>query len=248
MCHKQRLLYEGKAKKLYQTNDEACLLVEYLDQVTALNGLKKEALPGKATLNNQITSAIFEYLAKTGIETHFIREISKNEQLVKRIEMFPLEVVVRNIAAGSFAKRLAIEAGTRLPFPVLEFYYKADELDDPILNEDHVKVLAIASAQQLTEIKNQALKINQTLSHLYDELAITLIDFKVEFGTLADGRIILADEVSPDTCRLLDQKTGQQLDKDLYRQGLGDIRPLYAEVLKRLQTINRKKECESCDE
>lgn len=238
MIEKRALLYEGKAKKLFTTNDNEILFVEYLNQVTALNGLKKDPMQGKGALNNQITTLIFKYLTSVGIENHFIEEISKSEQLIKKVIMFPLEVVVRNYAAGSFSKRLGIAEGTPLPFPVLEFYYKVDELDDPIINEDHVAALAIATKSQVETIKEKALEINQALIQLFTQLGIQLVDFKIEFGQLADGTIILADEISPDTCRLWDQATQEHLDKDLYRREMGDIIPVYEEVLRRLEEKN----------
>lgn len=210
------------------------LRVEYLDQVTALNGTKKDQLNGKGALNNQITARIFTELTRRGIDNHFINQLSKHEQLVERLEIVKLEVVIRNSAAGSFSKRFGIEEGTPLLFPVLEFYYKEDSLDDPFINEDHIKLLGIADEVTIKAIKVQAHKINKELCQLFAKIQIKLIDFKVEFGQRPDGTIILADEVTPDTCRLWDRETNKRLDKDLYRKNLGDILPVYEEVLQRL--------------
>ncbi|MGX7148543.1 phosphoribosylaminoimidazolesuccinocarboxamide synthase [Enterococcus ureasiticus] len=229
------LLYEGKAKKLFETDDPQIIRVKYLDQATALNGVRKDIVLGKALLNNQITALVFEQFKLKGIQSHFVEKISKHEQLVERLEMIPLEVVVRNVSAGSFAKRLAISEGQTLEFPVLEFYYKDDTLDDPIINDDHVKILKIATEQEITTIKHEAYKINQTLIELFKKIDIRLIDFKIEFGRRKDGTILLADEITPDTCRLWDEKTNDHLDKDVYRRNIGDIVPVYQEVLDRLE-------------
>ncbi|MBL1227045.1 phosphoribosylaminoimidazolesuccinocarboxamide synthase [Enterococcus sp. BWR-S5] len=235
MVEKRELLYEGKAKKLFVTDEENQLWVEYLDQATALNGARKDQVLGKADLNNQITSAIFEALILKGIKSHFIRQLSDNEQLVTKVDIIPLEVVVRNYAAGSFSKRLAIDEGKKLNFPIVEFYYKNDALDDPIINEDHVKILEIADSQEIKTIKAAAREINSVLIELFDDIGIRLIDFKIEFGRTADGSILLADEISPDTCRLWDKETNEHLDKDVYRRDLGDIVPVYQEVYTRLK-------------
>lgn len=231
---KQELLYEGKAKKLFVTDDERKIWVEYLDQATALNGAKKDPIQGKGELNNAITSLIFTELAKKGVSSHFIEKISKTEQLVEPVTIIPLEVVVRNIAAGSFSKRLGIAEGTMLPFPILEFYFKEDELDDPFINEAHIKFLDLASEEEVTQIKALALKVNEALQELFEKIAIQLVDFKIEVGFDLDGQIILADEISPDTCRLWDLTTKEHLDKDIYRRDLGDLIPVYQEVLNRL--------------
>lgn len=235
MTEKRELLYEGKAKKLFATDEAGLLWVEYLDQATALNGARKDEVLGKAELNNQITSKIFEELAIKGIPSHFVRQLSNSEQLVAQVDIIPLEVVVRNYAAGSFSKRLAVEEGKLLKFPVIEFYYKNDALDDPLINDDHVALLEIADGEAIAEIKTAARKINAALIELFDEIGIRLIDFKVEFGRSADGSILLADEISPDTCRLWDKETNEHLDKDVYRRDLGDIVPVYQEVFTRLK-------------
>lgn len=232
---KRSLAYEGKAKKLYETDDESVFLVEYLDQATALNGAKKDAVKGKGQMNNQITSQIFEKLTVKGIQSHFIEKISKTEQLVKRVEMIPLEIVVRNVAAGSFSKRLDITEGTDLPFPITEFYYKEDRLDDPFINDDHVAFLQVATKEEVQKIKELALQVNHLLQELFLSIDIRLIDFKIEVGRTEDGTILLADEISPDTCRLWDVKTNDHLDKDVYRRDLGDLIPVYEEVLQRLE-------------
>lgn len=231
------LLYEGKAKKLYGTKDSGVLRVEYLDQATALNGVRKDFVDGKGSLNNQITSLVFEQFNQSGIKNHFVKKISKHEQLVESLEMIPLEVVIRNVSAGSFSKRLAITEGLPLAFPVLEFYYKEDQLDDPIINEDHIKILEIATEQEIETIKQEAHKINQALIDLFKKIDIQLIDFKIEFGKRADGTILLADEITPDTCRLWDQETKDHLDKDVYRRNLGELIPVYQEVLDRLEKV-----------
>lgn len=234
---RKELLYTGKAKKMYATDQENVLLAEYLNQATALNGVKKDTIEGKGRLNNQITGRIFEYLAEKGISSHYIQELSETEQLVKKVEMYSLEVVVRNVSAGSFAKRFGMEEGIDLPFPVLEFYYKNDELNDPFINDAHVKALGVASDEEVAAIKKQALEINTALVAMFKKIGIRLIDFKIEFGKTADGEIILADEISPDTCRLWDIATNEHLDKDIYRRDLGDIIPVYVEVLERLNKM-----------
>lgn len=230
-------IYQGKAKELYLTDQPEVLWVEYLDQATALNGVKKDKVVGKGQMNNQITSKIFEILADQGIESHFIEKISNTEQLIKAVGIIPLEVVVRDFAAGSFSKRLNVEEGVELPFPIVEFYYKDDALDDPFINDMHVKVLDIASDEEVKEIKELALKVNEELKKLFASVNIKLIDFKIEVGRDAQGNILLADEISPDTCRLWDMDTNDHLDKDIYRRDLGDLIPVYEEVLNRLNTL-----------
>ena len=232
---KGKLAYEGKAKKLYETEDNTALFVEYLDQATALNGLKKDEVVGKGQMNNQITSLIFERLTDEGIDNHFIKKLSKTEQLIKKVAMVPLEVVVRNVAAGSFSKRLGITEGEQLAFPIVEFYYKEDRLDDPFINDEHIKLLDIASEQEIAEIKALALQVNKTLKVIFQDINIRLIDFKIEVGRTEAGKIILADEISPDTCRLWDLTTNDHLDKDVYRRDIGDLIPVYEEVLNRLK-------------
>lgn len=237
---KQDLLYEGKAKKLYTTDDTNVLWVEYLDQATALNGAKKDAVAGKGEMNNQITSLLFQRLKDEGIASHFIQMISKTEQLIKPVEIIPLEVVVRNVAAGSFSKRLNIPEGTPLDFPIVEFYYKNDALDDPFINEDHIKYLKLATCKEINDIKDMAREVDLRLQQIFAEIQIKLIDFKIEIGRDQTGQLLLADEISPDTCRLWDMETNEHLDKDIYRRDLGDLVPVYQEVLNRLQKITTK--------
>ena len=227
-------MYQGKAKKLYATDEENVLWVEYLNQATALNGLKKDQIAGKGELNNAITATIFETLAKAGIKSHFIEKISANEQLVKKVTIIPIEVVVRNYAAGSFTKRLGIKEGTKLSQAIVEFYFKNDDLADPMINSDTAIALNIATAEQVAEIKKQAHAVNRALLDLFAQVKIRLIDFKIEFGLDENGDVLLADEISPDTSRLWDEETEEHLDKDLYRRDLGDIIPVYEEVLRRL--------------
>ncbi|MGF2941647.1 phosphoribosylaminoimidazolesuccinocarboxamide synthase [Enterococcus xiangfangensis] len=232
---KGKLLYEGKAKQLFRTNESEVIWVEYLNQATALNGAKKDQIKGKGELNNRITSLIFDYLKSKKIKNHFIKRLSANEQLIQAVEIIPLEVVVRNVAAGSFSKRLAIPEGTSLSLPIVEFYYKKDELDDPMVIDDHILFLQIASTEEIAQLRQLALEVNHALIELFDSIDIQLIDFKLEFGRQKEGSLLLADEVSPDTCRLWDKKTNEHLDKDIYRRDLGDIVPVYQEVLNRLE-------------
>jgi phosphoribosylaminoimidazole-succinocarboxamide synthase len=237
LTEKRELLYEGKAKKLYVTDEKELLWVEYLNQATALNGLKKNEIAGKGELNNQITSFIFEYLSKKGIRHHFVKKLSKTEQLIQKVKIIPLEVVLRNVAAGSFSKRLGVKEGTPFSLPIVEFYFKEDALDDPFINDEHVLALKIAKQAEIDLLKVKVRKINKVLIEMFQKAKIRLIDFKLEFGRLPDGAIILADEVSPDTCRLWDAKTNEHLDKDIYRRDLGDLVLVYQKVLERLLTI-----------
>nr|WP_295975373.1 phosphoribosylaminoimidazolesuccinocarboxamide synthase [uncultured Bacillus sp.] len=227
-------LYEGKAKKIYATNDEQVVWIEYKDSATAFNGVKKAEIAGKGRLNNEITSLIFEKLKEKGIESHFIKRLSETEQLVKKVTIIPLETVVRNTAAGSFSKRLGVEEGTKLSRPIVEFYYKDDALGDPLLTDDHIEVLELATVEEKELIKEKALKVNEVLSSLFAELGIKLIDFKLEFGKDAEGNILLADEISPDTCRLWDAETNQKLDKDVFRRDLGNLTDVYEIILAKL--------------
>ena len=210
--------------------------MEYLDQATALNGQKDKVL-GKGALNNQITSLILNIYSNRRFPI-ILSKVSEHEQLIQAVEMIPLEVVVRNYAAGSFSKRLAIEEGTKLVTPIIEFYYKEDRLDDPFINEDHIQFLKVATPAEIVEIKALALQINQALSQLFQRLNICLIDFKIEIGRTKANQLLLADEISPDTCRLWDLNTNEHLDKDVYRRELGEIVPVYEEVLQRLLTAN----------
>ncbi|MBF2400112.1 phosphoribosylaminoimidazolesuccinocarboxamide synthase [Listeria marthii] len=231
------LVYEGKAKRLFKTEEKGVLRVAYKDDATALNGVRKESFSGKGELNNQITSLIFSRLAEEGIRSHFIRAISETEQLVKEVSIIPLEVVVRNVMAGSLAKRLGKEEGEVIPRAIVEFYYKDDALDDPFINDDHVLYLDIATTSEMEKIRDAARSINEVLKKLFNQMNITLIDFKLEFGRDAAGSILLADEISPDTCRLWDKETNQKLDKDVFRRNIGNLTDVYTEVLNRLKQV-----------
>ncbi|MFS0784470.1 phosphoribosylaminoimidazolesuccinocarboxamide synthase [Bacillus sp. 1P06AnD] len=231
---KRALLYQGKAKRVYATEQEGVVWLEYTDQATAFNGEKKEQIAGKGVLNNEITSLLFSMLKEEGIESHFIERISDREHLAKKVDIVPLEVVVRNIAAGSLSKRIGLEEGVVLKHPIMEFYYKNDDLGDPLLNDSHIELLGLATGQELKRISDQALKINEVLTRYFDGRSIRLIDFKLEFGKLPDGEIILADEISPDTCRLWDKETDEKLDKDVFRRNLGNITDAYEQILTRL--------------
>ncbi len=231
---KREQLYEGKAKKIYRTSEPGLYWVEYKDDATAFNGEKKGTITGKGELNNRITAIFFNLLKDHGIDNHFVRLLSANEQLVRQVEIIPLEVVVRNIAAGSLAKRLGLEEGTPLPQPVMEFYYKNDTLGDPLINHSHIKVLGVASEADLAEIEALALKVNDVLNEHLARRDVLLVDFKLEFGRTPDGTILLADEISPDTCRFWDAKTKEKLDKDRFRRDLGHVAEAYQEMLRRL--------------
>jgi phosphoribosylaminoimidazole-succinocarboxamide synthase len=236
--NKGACLYEGKAKRIYATEYPDQYWVEYKDDATAFNGEKKDVLQGKGRLNNEISSLIFSLLKQDGIDSHFIKRISENEQLVKKVEIVPLEVVVRNIAAGSLVKRLGMERGTVFPEPVLEFYYKDDSLGDPLINNEHIKVMELAAEEELETMKQIALKVNEKLKVIFSAIGTSLVDFKLEFGRDAEGRILLADEISPDTCRLWDEETGESLDKDLFRFGTGNLQDGYETILKRLGSVD----------
>ncbi|GLC90430.1 phosphoribosylaminoimidazolesuccinocarboxamide synthase [Lysinibacillus piscis] len=229
-----QLLYEGKAKRLYTTEEPNVLLVEYKDSATAFNGEKKEEIAGKGVLNNRITSLIFDKLHAQGIASHFVKQLSDTQQLVKAVEIIPIEVVVRNIAAGSLAKRLGLEEGTALKRPIVEFYYKDDALGDPMITTEHIDVLALATSEEVTAIYEGALAVNQVLQPLFTDVNVTLVDFKLEFGRDTDGSVLLADEISPDTCRLWDTTTKQKLDKDVFRRDLGNLTEVYTIILSRL--------------
>lgn len=231
---KGQLLYEGKAKRLYATDEQGILWVEYKDSATAFNGEKKADIAGKGKLNNKITSLLFEKLKEAGIESHFVKQLSDQEQLVREVSIIPIEVVVRNIVAGSMAKRLGIEEGTQLERPVVEFYYKDDVLGDPIITEDHIQLLGLAAPQEVQELREKALKVNEVLIGFFKEVGVDLVDFKIEFGRDKDGSILLADEISPDTCRLWDSETKQKLDKDVFRRDLGNLTDAYGLILAKL--------------
>jgi phosphoribosylaminoimidazole-succinocarboxamide synthase len=229
-----QLLYEGKAKKLYVTDNPDLIRVRYKDTATAFNGEKKAVLQGKGELNNRISEIFFHYLEQHGISTHFVQRISNLEQLVRKVEIIPVEVVVRNWVAGSMARRLGLAEGEPLAEPIVEFYYKNDELGDPLVLPAHLLLLKAATRAELEKIEHLALKINQLLVPFLADKGLILVDFKLEFGRTKDGDIVLADEISPDTCRLWDQKTKEKLDKDRFRRDLGDVLAGYREVLERL--------------
>ncbi|MCD2255890.1 phosphoribosylaminoimidazolesuccinocarboxamide synthase [Lactobacillus sp. CC-MHH1034] len=232
---KTELLYEGKAKKIYATEDPEVILAVYKDQATALNGKKKVNVAHKGTLNNQITSHLFNYLKANGVASHFIKQVSATEQLLHKVKMIPLEVVLRNLASGHFETKFAVPHLMQFNRPIVEFYYKSDALDDPFINDAQILALEIATEAQIEALKTKALLVNQVLKQLFDQLGITLVDFKLEFGLTSSGEILLADELSPDNMRLLDKKTQQSLDKDIFRKGLGDMIPAYQEVLHRIE-------------
>lgn len=231
---KTTLMYEGKAKKVYQTDDENLCIVSYKDDATAFNGLKKGTILGKGAINNRVTNFLMQLLEKNGVPTHFVKELSDTDTVVKKVSIVPLEVIVRNIAAGSLAKRLGLEEGTKLNKTVLEYCYKDDELGDPMVNEYHIAAMGWASDEEIKLIADYSFKVNKILTDYLKEVNIELIDFKLEFGKTSDGTIVLADEISPDTCRFWDSKSGEKLDKDRFRRDLGNVEDAYKEILKRL--------------
>lgn len=228
------LLYEGKAKKIYKTDTENIFWVEYKDDATAFNGEKKGTIVGKGVLNNKISGIFFKMLEEAGIENHYIEELSSTEQLVKGVNIIQIELVVRNIAAGSLAKRLGLAEGTSLKHPVVEFYYKDDALGDPLINSSHISVLELATSEQLSEMRKIGLKVNEILVKYLEKRQVMLVDFKLEFGVTNEGKLILADEISPDTCRFWDSETKEKLDKDRFRRDLGNVEEAYQEILKRI--------------
>ncbi|WP_017381705.1 phosphoribosylaminoimidazolesuccinocarboxamide synthase [Paenisporosarcina sp. TG-14] len=236
---KGQLLYEGKAKRLYTTNKEDILFVEYKDSATAFNGEKKAEIVGKGTLNNRITTLLFEKLKAEGIDSHFVEQLSDHEQLVKKVDIIPIEVVVRQIAAGSLAKRLGLEEGVELARPIVEFYYKDDELGDPLITEEHIELLNIATPVEVKALYEKGLQVNEVLTRFFKEVGVILVDFKLEFGRDENGNVLLADEISPDTCRLWDEKTKQKLDKDVFRRDLGQLKDAYEIILSRLGGLTK---------
>ncbi len=227
-------IYEGKAKKVFTTDDPELLIVDYKDDATAFNGLKKGTIVGKGIINNQMTNRLMAKMEKAGIPTHFVKELSERETLVKKVSIVPLEVIIRNISAGSFAKRYGVEEGIIFDNPTIEFSYKNDELGDPLLNAYHALALKLATQEEIDLIKKYSFAVNDVLKAFWLECGVTLVDFKLEFGRLSDGTIVLADEISPDTCRLWDSKTHEKLDKDRFRRDLGGVEDAYAEIMKRL--------------
>lgn len=233
----KEMLYEGKAKKVYATDNKDEVVVYYKDDATAFNGAKKGQIDEKGVMNNTITSIIFEMLEKHGVKTHFVKKLSDREQLCKKVEIVPVEVIVRNVAAGSMAKRLGLNEGFELKTPVYEISYKNDALNDPLINDYHAVAIGITTFDELNKIYDMTKKINELLIEFFAKQGIKLIDFKIEFGRF-NGEVILADEISPDTCRLWDAKTNEKLDKDRFRRDLGNVKEAYEEIIKRLTAGN----------
>ena len=228
-------LYEGKAKKVFKTDDPELLIVEYKDDATAFNGLKKGTIAGKGIINNQMSNRLMAYLEKQGVPTHYVQELNARETLVKKVSIVPLEVIVRNISAGSFAKRYGVEEGIVFEQPTIEFSYKNDELGDPLLNTRHALALKLATPTEIETIERYSFKVNEVLKDFWKTCGVTLVDFKLEFGRLSDGTIVLADEISPDTSRLWDSQTHEKLDKDRFRRDMGGVEEAYAEIMNRLE-------------
>ena len=233
--NKLEQLYEGKAKKVFKTEDPQLLIVDYKDDATAFNGLKKGTISGKGVINNQMSNRLMQYLEKQGVPTHFVQELSQRETLVKKVSIVPLEVIIRNISAGSFAKRYGVEEGIVFDAHTIEYSYKNDERGDPLLNRYHALALKLATPEEIDTIERYSFKINEVLKAFWAECGVTLVDFKLEFGRLDDGTIVLADEISPDTCRLWDTATGEKLDKDRFRRDMGGVEEAYAEISRRLE-------------
>ncbi|WP_321300644.1 phosphoribosylaminoimidazolesuccinocarboxamide synthase [uncultured Sphaerochaeta sp.] len=231
---KRTMLYEGKAKRVYETDDKDLYIVSYKDDATAFNGKKRGSILGKGAINNKVTNHMMQLLEGKGIPTHFVEQISDTDTLVKAVKIIPLEVIVRNIAAGSLSARLGLDEGVHLSTPVLEFCYKRDDLADPMVNTYHIQALSLATDEQVQLITDYALRINEILCSYLEDLGITLVDFKLEFGMTSSGQLLLSDEISPDTCRFWDTKTNRKLDKDRFRRDLGDVEAAYQEILSRL--------------
>ena len=227
-------VYEGKAKKVFKTDDPDLFIVDYKDDATAFNGLKKGTIVGKGVINNQMTNRLMVKMEKAGIPTHFVQELSERETLVKKVSIVPLEVIIRNISAGHFASRYGVEEGIVFDQPTIEFSYKNDDLGDPLLNTYHALALKLATPEEINLIEKYSFRINEILKDFWKTCGVTLVDFKLEFGKTADGQIVLADEISPDTCRLWDSKTHEKLDKDRFRRDMGGVEDAYAEIMKRL--------------
>ncbi len=231
---KQAQLYEGKAKKVFATEDPSLVIVSYKDDATALDGLKKGTIAGKGVVNNKMSNFLFELLEKNGIATHFVKELNDRETVVKKVSIVPLEVIIRNLSAGSFSKRYGVPEGLTFSSPTIEFSYKNDELHDPLLNEYHALALGLATKDEIETIKSMAFRVNEVLKAYFLSLNVKLVDFKLEFGRLSDGTIVLADEISPDTCRFWDAKTNEKLDKDRFRRDMGGVEDAYQEMMKRV--------------
>ena len=236
-AEKREQLYEGKAKKVYATDDENLCIVSYKDDATAFNGKKKGSIAGKGVINNKMSNYLMSLMEKEGIPTHFVEEISDRETVVKKVKIIPLEVIIRNIAAGSFSKRFGVEEGTELKNATLEYCLKDDALDDPMINDYQITAIGAAAKEDLDTIADLTFKVNEFLKNYFAKINIELVDFKIEFGKTPDGTIILADEISPDTCRLWDATTHAKLDKDRFRRDLGDVEEAYIEVAKRMNLI-----------
>ena len=232
---KLQQLYEGKAKKVFATDDPEKLIVEYKDDATAFNGLKKGTIAGKGVINNQMSNRLMQLLERRGVPTHFVRELSQRETLVKKVQIVPLEVIIRNISAGSFAKHYGVEEGIVFDEPTIEYSYKNDALGDPLLNARHALALKLVTKEELATIEALSFQVNDLLKEFWAGCGVTLVDFKMEFGRLSDGTIVLADEISPDTCRLWDSETKEKLDKDRFRRDLGGVEEAYAEIMRRLE-------------
>ena len=231
---KKEQLYEGKAKKVFASNDPQVVIVSYKDDATAFNGLKKGTITGKGAINNRMTNNLMRRLEEKGVPTHYVEELSDRETAVKKVSIVPLEVIIRNISAGSFAKRYGVEEGIVFDEPTIEFSYKNDDLGDPLINDYHALALKLATKEEIELIKKYAFAVNDLLKGFMKEIGIDLVDFKLEFGKTADGTIVLADEISPDTCRFWDSKTGEKLDKDRFRRDLGNVEGAYQEMARRL--------------
>lgn len=236
MMEKREMLYEGKAKKVFLTDEPTYYWVVYKDDATAFNGEKRGQILDKGLVNNQLSALFFQEMEKAGIPTHFVKILNEREMLVKRLDMIPLEVVVRNVAAGSLAKRVGVQEGYRLPQPVVELYYKDDALGDPLVNESHVAAMGWADAERVKTVQTMGVAVNEVLQGIMDKAGIDLIDFKLEFG-IADGKILLGDEISPDTCRFWDKETREKLDKDRFRRDLGKVEEAYLEVFRRVKAV-----------
>ena len=232
---KKEQLYEGKAKKVFATEDPELLIVQYKDDATAFNGLKKGTIAGKGVINNQMSNRLMQMLERSGVPTHFVQELSQRETLVKKVQIVPLEVIIRNISAGSFAKHYGVEEGIVFDEPTIEYSYKNDALGDPLLNSRHALALKLVTKEELATIEALSFKVNDLLKEFWAGCGVTLVDFKMEFGRLSDGTIVLADEISPDTCRLWDSETKEKLDKDRFRRDLGGVEEAYAEIMRRLE-------------
>ena len=231
---KLKQLYEGKAKKVFATDDPECVIVSYKDDATAFNGLKRGTIVGKGVVNNKVTNYLMQLLEKEGVPTHFVEELSDRETAVKKVSIVPLEVIIRNISAGSFAKRFGVEEGIVFEQPTIEFSYKNDDLGDPLMNAYHALALKLATPAEIDTIKAMAFKVNDVLKAFFKAVNVDLVDFKLEFGRLSDGTIVLADEISPDTCRFWDSTTHEKLDKDRFRRALGNVEDAYSEMMRRI--------------